>query len=151
MKTASSGDGDKSLASKLCSAINETSSEKLNGWIMEETAQLMSCNYQDYLELDGCYLFIEGKDDKHMKLINKMISIEPSLKISNAGPVAKMLYVDTAHIPTLHRIAEEAFDTVMLETPHRDSDKWMKQRERILNLTKVQSGGSKRFYKFNLL
>jgi hypothetical protein len=170
MKTASSGDGDKSLASKLCSTINETMSDKLNGWIIRNLAHLMSCNYQDYLELDGCYLFIRD-EDTHKELIQKMITINPLLKSRSAGFGAHVLYVDTANIPTFFDVVTRALNILEMEKRGKvdqkqaemdqkqaekdqkqaELDRWLSQKDALISFTQVQSGGSKRFYKFNLL
>ncbi len=67
LKTASSGDGDKSLAAKMCYLHNmQDPNVKINGWIIKTIIHLMACNY-DKIQPVGVYLS-HGTRQEHVSL-----------------------------------------------------------------------------------
>lgn len=111
LKNASSGDGDKSLAAKMCSREKNNEHLNVDGWIIKDLLHLMSCVPSSFLELEEILIIISPdvhpliKDEIEGILIKYFELYK--FKISTIAGDNKCIRIDPTKIDLHNRALDE--------------------------------------------
>jgi hypothetical protein len=87
VKIASSGDGDKPLAAKICEMTNDVYPHNaINGWVIKEIFHLMSCNFHK-LSIDGAFYLTK----EFISVLPLLTSAQKELENTNLAEYEKIV------------------------------------------------------------